>query len=45
MADLILRLQDKGMVDEPRWEKGCTWVLEHDATGTVCSARYLEPPK
>jgi len=45
MADLILRLQDEGLVDDPRWEKGGTWVLEHDATGTVSSARYLEPPK
>lgn len=30
--------------DELRWPKGCTWVLETDATGEVVRARYLPPP-
>ena len=25
----------------PQWPKGCTWVLETDATGEVCGARYV----
>jgi 8-oxo-dGTP diphosphatase len=28
----------------PQWPKGCTWVLETDATGEVRSAEYLPPP-
>ena len=28
----------------PQWPKGCTWVLETDATGEVSTARYLPPP-
>ena len=28
----------------PQWPKGCTWVLETDATGEVREARYLAPP-
>jgi 8-oxo-dGTP diphosphatase len=28
----------------PQWPKGCTWVLETDATGEVRSARYVAPP-
>jgi 8-oxo-dGTP diphosphatase len=29
---------------ELRWPKGCTWVLDTDATGEVVRARYLPPP-
>jgi phosphohistidine phosphatase SixA len=32
------------MRHELRWPKGCTWVLETDATGEVVRARYLPPP-
>jgi len=32
------------MPHELRWPKGCTWVLETDATGEVVRARYLPPP-
>jgi broad specificity phosphatase PhoE len=28
----------------PQWPKGCTWVLDTDATGEVRAARYLPPP-
>jgi len=28
----------------PQWPKGCTWVLDTDATGDVRAARYLPPP-
>jgi len=28
----------------PQWPKGCTWVLETDATGEVNTATYLPPP-
>ena len=28
----------------PQWPKGCTWVLETDATGEVRSASYIPPP-
>jgi 8-oxo-dGTP diphosphatase len=28
----------------PQWPKGCTWVLEGDASGEVRSAEYLPPP-
>ncbi len=28
----------------PQWPKGCTWVLETDATGEVSAASYLAPP-
>jgi len=28
----------------PQWPKGCTWVLETDATGEVRTAQYLPPP-
>jgi 8-oxo-dGTP diphosphatase len=45
MADLVMRLRDEGIVDETRWQKGSTWVLEVDPTGTVTAARYLEPPR
>lgn len=44
MADLVLRLRDEGLVDDIRWDKGCTWVLECDPRGNVTAARYLEPP-
>jgi 8-oxo-dGTP diphosphatase len=27
----------------PQWPKGCTWMLETDATNEVRSARYLSP--
>jgi 8-oxo-dGTP diphosphatase len=29
---------------ELRWPKGCTWILDTDATGEVVRARYLPPP-
>ncbi len=29
---------------ERSWPKGCTWVLDTDATGEVRRARYLPPP-
>ena len=45
IANLVLVLANRGLVDEPRWQKGSTWVLERDAAGTVTSARYLEPPR
>lgn len=44
IGNLVLGLDDE-LVAERRWEKGSTWVLECDATGTVTSARYLEPPR
>jgi broad specificity phosphatase PhoE len=28
----------------PQWPKGCTWVLETDATNEVRTARYVPPP-
>ncbi len=28
----------------PQWPKGCTWVLDTDATNEVRTARYLAPP-
>ena len=28
----------------PAWPKGCTWILDVDATGEVVAARYLPPP-
>ena len=28
----------------PQWPKGCTWVLETDATHEVRTARYIPPP-
>jgi len=28
----------------PQWPKGCTWVLETDATNEVRRASYLPPP-
>jgi 8-oxo-dGTP diphosphatase len=28
----------------PQWPKGCTWVLESDATGEIREASYLPPP-
>jgi len=28
----------------PQWPKGCTWVLETDATGEVCAAEYVPAP-
>ncbi len=28
----------------PQWPKGCTWVLETDATNEVRAARYIPPP-
>jgi len=28
----------------PQWPKGCTWVLETDATHDVRAARYIPPP-
>jgi phosphohistidine phosphatase SixA len=32
------------ITDELRWPKGCTWILDTDATGEVVRARYLPPP-
>jgi 8-oxo-dGTP diphosphatase len=28
----------------PQWPKGCTWVLETDATGEVRTVEYIAPP-
>jgi 8-oxo-dGTP diphosphatase len=32
------------IVDELRWPKGCTWIVDTDSTGEVVRARYLPPP-
>jgi 8-oxo-dGTP diphosphatase len=32
------------LTHELRWPKGCTWILDTDATGEVVRARYLPPP-
>src|SRR5690349_10584054 len=32
------------IVDDLRWPKGCTWILDTDNTGEVVRARYVPPP-
>ncbi len=32
------------IADHLRWPKGCTWIVDTDATGEVVRARYVPPP-
>jgi 8-oxo-dGTP diphosphatase len=32
------------IVDDLRWPKGCTWIVETNNTGEVVRARYVPPP-
>lgn len=45
IGDLVgeLRVHGLDLPDDPRWAKGSTWVVEHDA-GRWRSATYLPPP-
>jgi 8-oxo-dGTP diphosphatase len=47
MPMLLEYYASNGGVDlgpRPQWPKGCTWVLDTDATGEVRKAHYLSPP-
>jgi 8-oxo-dGTP diphosphatase len=46
IPDLLEALVRRGtkLKDEPRWQKGSTWVLVRDGEGGFAKARYLPPP-